>query len=136
VCTNPPAPEGTACNDGNACTTGDVCNGGACAGTAVTDPVETQNLGAAADKTTYTWSAVANATRYDVGRGDLGSFPVGPGGGDEACFDDLVGPNLSDTTIPAPGSGFWYVSRGESDCGIGPFGNRSVGSPRITTTCP
>jgi streptogramin lyase len=33
TCTNPPAPNGTACNDGNTCTTGDACQAGTCAGT-------------------------------------------------------------------------------------------------------
>jgi hypothetical protein len=36
VCSNPPKPNGSACNDGNACTTGDSCQSGTCVGTAVT----------------------------------------------------------------------------------------------------
>ena len=32
TCTNPPKPDGTACNDGNACTQTDVCTAGACTG--------------------------------------------------------------------------------------------------------
>jgi hypothetical protein len=35
VCTNPTAPDGTACNDHNGCTTGDVCHQGACVGTPI-----------------------------------------------------------------------------------------------------
>jgi hypothetical protein len=34
-CSNPPASNGTVCNDGNLCTTGDVCTAGACGGTAI-----------------------------------------------------------------------------------------------------
>ncbi len=34
LCSNPPAPNDTACNDGVACTTNDRCSGGFCAGTA------------------------------------------------------------------------------------------------------
>jgi hypothetical protein len=95
----------------------------------------------AADKATYTWSSVANATRYDVLRGALGSFPVGPGGGDETCFDNLPGPSLIDATTPAPGAGFWYLSRGENTCsGNGTYGTQGVngapGAPRVSTTCP
>jgi hypothetical protein len=30
LCSNPPAPDGTACTDGNACTTGDACLAGVC----------------------------------------------------------------------------------------------------------
>jgi hypothetical protein len=90
----------------------------------------------AADKATYSWSAAASATRYDVVRGSTGAFPVGPGGGDEVCFDNLAVTTLVDSTVPAPGGGFWYLSRGENTCGIGTFGNQSNGSPRTTTSCP
>ena len=34
LCSNPPAPDGTTCNDANACTTGDSCTAGVCGGTA------------------------------------------------------------------------------------------------------
>jgi len=131
------APNGTPCDDGNACTQTDTCQSGVCAGTPIAAPAETQNVSVAADKTTYTWSAAAGATVYDVVRGALGSFPVGPGGGDEVCFDNLASPTLSDASVPAPGTGFWYLSRGENTCGgNGTYGNRSNGSPRVTTTCP
>jgi K319-like protein len=136
ACSNPSAPDGTSCDDGNACTVGDTCGGGACVGTAITIPTETQNVSVDADKATYSWSAVPDSTRYDVLRGDLGSLPVGPAGADESCFDDLSGPTLSDTTSPTPGTGFWYLSRGENTCGIGTYGTQSDGTPRISTTCP
>ena len=99
-------------------------------------PPETQNMAAAADKATYSWSAAAHATQYDVVRGDLSSLPVGPGGGDEVCFDNLASTTLTDPAVPAPGTGRWYLSRGENAEGIGTFGTRSDGTPRFTTTCP
>ena len=136
VCSDPAAGDGIACSDGDPCTIGDACDGGACTGLAISAPAETQNMGAAADKATYSWSAVAYATGYDVVRGDLGSLPVGPGGGDETCFDNLASPTLSDATVPSPDSGFWYLSRGENTCGNGTYGTRHDGSPRTTTTCP
>ena len=128
------------CDDGNACTAGDVCGGGACSGTPVTAPPEATNIVVAADKATYTWSPTAFATRYDVVRGSTTAFPVGPGGGDEVCFNNLGGPSLNDSTPPAAGSGFWYLSRGENSCGSGTYGTQGVngapGAPRVTTTCP
>ena len=127
---------GTPCSDGNPCTVADVCTGGVCAGTVITAPPETQNLSVAADKGTFTWSAVAFATQYDVVRGSTGAFPVGPGGSDEVCFDNLAGPSLDDATVPAPGVGFWYFARGENACGIGTWGMQTNGSTRTTTTCP
>ena len=35
LCTSPPRPNGTPCNDGNACTSADSCQGGFCSGTPV-----------------------------------------------------------------------------------------------------
>jgi hypothetical protein len=130
-----------ACDDGNACTAGDTCGGGTCnAGAPVPAPPETQNVVVAADKTTFGWSVAATATNYDVVRGRLGAFPVGPGGGDETCFDNLAAPLLNDPAIPTLGTGFFYLSRGESICGNGTFGTQGVhgapGAPRVTATCP
>ena len=135
-----PASNGTACDDGNACTANDVCGGGACAGVVITAPPETQNLSVAANKTTYSWSAAAFATQYDVLRGSTAALPVGPGGGDEVCFDNLAGSTLADGTVPAPNAGFWYLARGENTCGNGTFGTQGFhgvpGVPRVTATCP
>lgn len=128
-------PNGTACSDGNACTVGDACGNGVCNSGTSTAPAETASLTVAADKVTFNWSAVASATHYDGVRGSLSSLPVGPGGGDEACFSNLPGPSLVDATIPAGGTGFWYLSRGDNDC-PGSWGQRHNGTPRITTTCP
>ena len=127
---------GTACSDGNACTSGDSCDSGRCSPGSSSTPVETTNVSAASDKATYSWSAVASAIGYDVVRGGLGTLPVGPGGSDEICFDDLAGPTLVDTDVPASGTGYWYLSRGENACGIGTFGQQSNGMSRATTTCP
>jgi hypothetical protein len=125
------------CDDGNGCTAGDVCGGGVCnPGVVIAAPQEVQNVAVAADKATYSWSAVANATQYDVVRGSTGAFPVGPGGGDEVCFGNRAETALTDPAVPAAGTGFWYLSRGENTCGAGTFGTRSNGSPRTTTTCP
>ena len=126
-----------ACDDGDPCTAGDACGGGVCTvGSPITAPPETVDVSAAADKVTYNWPAATFATRYDVVRGGLSALPVGPSGGDEACFADLAGPSVSDATLPAVGSGFWYLSRGENACGIGSYGQQSNGTPRVTTTCP
>ena len=126
-----------ACDDGNPCTAGDVCGGGVCnGGSPIAAPSETDSLSVAADKVTYAWSAVPSATRYDVVRGSIGALPVGPGGGDELCFGDLADPSLVDPALPAADSGFWYLSRGESACGNGTYGQQSGGAPRITATCP
>jgi len=75
-----------------------------------------------------------------VVRGLLSRLPVGPGGGDEVCIDNISGVSLADGTKPAAGAGFWYLVRGESACGQGPFGfaadNGAPTAPEVTTTCP
>ena len=118
----------------------DVCTVACTGGPALGAPPETQNVLVAANKTTYSWSPVASATRYDVVRGSTAAFPVGPGAGDEVCFDNLAGPSLVDATAPSVGAGFWYLSRGENSCANGTYGTRAVngtpGAARVTTTCP
>jgi hypothetical protein len=134
TCSNPNKANGTACNDGNACTSG------SCGGTPITAPAEVQNLTAASNKRTYNWSSAASATQYDVVRGGVNGLPVGPGGGDEACFGGLSGPTVTDNTNPAVNSAFWYLARGGNVCGNGTYGNQgshgAPGAPRVTTTCP
>jgi len=126
------------CDDGNPCTAGDVCAGGACGGTPITAPLEMTSVAVAADKTTFTW--LGSATQYGVVRGGVGALPVGPGGGDEVCFGNLPFPTLNDPAIPAVGSGFFYLSRGENSCGTGTYGfqgfHGAPGAQRVTTTCP
>jgi hypothetical protein len=109
---------------------GDPCDGGG------TIPAETQNLVAAADKFTYSWSQASDATAYAVVRGKLAALPVGSSAGDEACFDSLSVPRLVDTEIPVPGAGSWYLSQSRNACGVGPLGKQSNGTTRVTTICP
>jgi len=135
ACTNPPAPNGTACNDGNPCTAGDVCVNGVCGSTLVATPLETRNMAAAPDKVTYSWSLSSDATTYDGLRGVTG-FPVGSSSGGEVCYPGLTEAQLVDAAHPAPGNGFWYLSRARNPCGPGPWGAQSDGTARITTSCP
>ena len=99
-------------------------------------PPETQDVAIGPDKSTLSWSAALNATRYSVVRGRLDALPVGPGDGDETCFEVPSGTTLVDADDPDPDTGVWYLSRAASACGIGTLGSQSDGTPRITTTCP
>ena len=136
-CSDPLVATGTPCNDDNPCTQGDSCGNEVCnSGTPITVPGEIQNVTAFPDKESYGWSAAANSSRYDVVRGGLASLGVGPGNGDEVCFDDLDALSVSDDTVPAGDEGFWYLARGANACGAGTYGARHDGTPRITTTCP
>ncbi len=132
----PGQPDGAACDDGNNCSINDACASGTCAGTPIFVPGETQNVRVQADKQSYIWDPMPNSPQYDVIRGALGAFPVGPGGDDETCFDDLAAAVISDATLPAPSAGFWYLSRAENACGIGTYGQQTGGIERTSTTCP
>ncbi len=124
------------CDDADPCTT-DACTNSVCTHSALGTPGLASGVAADPDKQTYTWNAAPNATRYDVVRGSLSAFPVGPGGADEVCFADEPGASVVDGVTPTPGgTGFWYLVRGDNDCTAGGYGTESNGSPRNTTTCP
>jgi hypothetical protein len=139
------APDGTACDDGNPCTQTDACSSGACVGSnpvpAPGDVGSTVAVNKTGTDANLAWSAASNSTTSDALRGNLSALPVGPGGGDEFCFGGILGTAVTDTTVPAPGTGFWYLIRGHNTCaGAGTYGNQGVnGSPgalRVSTTCP
>ncbi|HEX4826049.1 MAG TPA: DUF11 domain-containing protein [Candidatus Polarisedimenticolaceae bacterium] len=133
-CEHVPSPDGTPCTDNDPCTAGDTCQAGVC-GTRLTPP-ETQGVSFDADKQNIWWTAVTNATAYDVVRGLVSGLPVGPGGGDETCFGGLAVNGLVDAATPAPATGYWYLSRGTHGSCVGTFGQASGGTERATATCP
>jgi hypothetical protein len=138
-------PNGSACDDNNACTQTDTCSGGACVGSnpvaAPGDVGSTVTVSRTGTDANLSWSVAANATTSDVLRGNLSALPVGPGGGDEVCFNGIAGSSTTDPAVPASGTGYWYLIRGENACNPpGTYGTQGVnGSPgvaRSSTTCP
>ena len=123
------------CDDGNDCTEDDTCTGGACTGTSTT-LAETTGLVSRADKARIDWSQTPFADDYDVVRGDLKSFPIGSGGVDEVCFNNLSSTSVTDNTQPTVGNGFWYLARAQNSCGTATWGTTRTGRPRISTICP
>jgi hypothetical protein len=77
------------------------------------------------------WDALTGAATYDVVRGDLAALAIAGGGsvnlGTVSCVEndapDLV---ASDPATPAPGTGFFYLTRG----GAGSYGTGSAGGER------
>ena len=130
--------EGEICDDGDPCTSIDICLAGPerCEGfEPLGSPGEVNGLGFD-DKTTFSWGSDAAAFTYDAVRGNVSALPVGPGGGDEICFDGISGTSTTDATLPGSGASFWYLVRGENTCApAGTYGNATSG-PRSTTTCP
>ena len=130
--------EGETCDDGDPCTQVDIClaDPGGCVGLKpLGSPAEVTGLGFD-DKTTFSWGSDATAFTYDAVRGSTSAFPVGPGGAEEVCFNNLASTSTSDATLPGANAGFWYLVRGENTCApAGSWGDATSG-PRSTTTCP
>ncbi len=84
-------------------------------------------------------SAVAGSgsgARYDVMRGMLSQLPPGPGSGETCLANHAPARTLTDASVPALGTGFYYLVRTSNPCGIGTFGASSSGVPRNTGVCP
>jgi hypothetical protein len=79
----------------------------------------------AAGTTQIDWNPLAGATSYDLVRGDLtflgqtlGNY-IEATGACVASETSLTG--ATDTDLPAPGKGFWYLGRGRSCSSIGSY---------------
>ena len=144
ACTNPVKPDGTVCDDANACTSNDACGAGVCAGIPVLPPGDVGDgvrLDQAGGVTTIIWDAASSSTSSSVLRGLVSQLPVGPGGGDEVCLADATGQTSAmDSDVPPPSDPFWYLVKGDSSCGSGPYGfeeqNGVPTVPRASVTCP
>jgi hypothetical protein len=146
VCSNPNAPDGTPCIDGNDCTSDDVCASGACAGTPVLGPPEVGNnvqVSRAGSDAILVWSPSTGANSSSVSRGRLDALPVGSSPGTETCLASRVAvptASATDIDVPAPGSGFWYLVRGENACGAGSYGHQGQNGvptvPEVSAACP
>jgi len=138
------APDGTPCSDGNICTTADACSAGSCGGTPVPPTAEVDDavrIDKASGVALLSWNPAPGATVSDIVRGSTSSLPVGSDSVQESCLASrLTGTRLVITADPAAGSGFWYLVRGVSACGIGPYGYQAENGvptvPRVTTACP
>jgi YD repeat-containing protein len=108
--------------------------------TAFAVSAEIAAFGFVTDKVTLAWtSAIPGSgpgTIHDVVRGDLGSWPVGSGGGETCLAPGVATTTATDATTPAFGQGFWYLVRGRNVCGAGTYGTRSGGAQRVTAACP
>ena len=74
---------------------------------------------------TIAWTPVAGASSYDLVRGALGALHDSRGNFSAAtgtCLAaNIAGTSAPDATVPAPGDGFWYLSRGSSCGGDGTY---------------
>jgi hypothetical protein len=117
VCSNPAAPDGTACNDGDVSTCGDACTGAVCAGHAVAEPAEiggSLELEQTPSGSTITWDD--DPGPYGVYRGANG--PAGtPWSYNHTCLQSgIVSPPVTDDDDPPPGVFFYYLITRFDEC--------------------
>jgi hypothetical protein len=125
-------------DDGLACTV-DACqeSSGTCTHTGfapgeVTGPVLTGGA-----VTTLSWTPAVGASRYDVASGTLFDLRSGGGVDTAGCLaNDVAGATLEDTRGTAPGVGYYYIVRGQSECGTGTYGYDSDLEERLPPSCP
>ena len=82
-----------------------------------------------------TWDSqgadTGTGTRYDVLRGAISDLPTDSGIDGAACLArDLAAPGASDPSIPAPGSGAYYLVRARNACG-----SSGWGASRTNSSC-
>jgi len=120
---------------------GDACDCAPADGGALNAPPEAGALSVGADKMTLTWPPLASqagsGTVYDVVTGDLGALRAAGTISGASCLGTAgTVPSRIDPTVPAPGSGLYYVVQGRNTCGAGGFGAASNGTPRTHASCP
>ena len=119
---------------------GDVCDC-APADPAVTGPAEVSGLSVSAPVSGtahVVWTAVQGADDYGITRGSVSTLTGGDYG---SCLaQGITGTSYDDVAVPAPGTGFAYLSQARSNvCGWGSLGNKSTGQPRVNNNpaaCP
>ena len=92
------------------------------------------------DRETLIWESAAPGagvgTLHDVLRGSLSEFPVGSGGSGTCISSGIAGSTTTDSTMPALGTGRWYLVRGRNGCGVGTYGSTTAGTTRQSGVCP
>ncbi len=91
------------------------------------------------DKIELHWTSDAahsgSSTNYDVVRGRLDELPVGSGSS-ETCIEPGSPDTAShDVSMPAVGTGFYYVVRGRNGCATGGYGSATSGAERTSSSC-
>jgi hypothetical protein len=103
-------------------------------------PPEVGNLAFGSDKATLSWSSAlpggGSSTVHDGIAGALTSLPVSGDAGVACVGPGTAGTSVSDSSVPPPGQGRWYLVRGRNSCGAGTFGAATGGAERLSNVCP
>ncbi len=80
--------------------------------------------------------SAGSGTVYDVARGLLSGLPVSGTASATGLACGLAATTVTDPTLPAADTGFYYLVRARNACGPGSWGEDSAGTPRSTAACP
>jgi hypothetical protein len=137
---NCPLAANTNQTDGDSDTYGDACDCRPADPSLATVPAEVLDLALGGVLgVQLSWTDVGQLAIYDVASGALGDLrSSGTVAGAVCTGDDVAGTTWDDTLgDPAPGAGFYYLIRGQNDCGSGSYGVSYDASERVPTIdCP
>jgi extracellular elastinolytic metalloproteinase len=88
------------------------------------------------DADTLSWAVQGGAVTYRVARGDFSSDPSANTFDNATCQGEQGGTTFDDTTLPAPGQGFYYVVAWTDDCFGSDYGAGSDSTLRTVVDCP
>ena len=135
-CSNPVAPNGTACTDGNVCTQADTCQNGTCSGLPVPPPTEVNSSVAVAESglmATISWSDGPGPFAVYRGlRAGTGAWAY-----NQTCRNSGVPGPVTDGGMPGVGNTYYYLVSRKTVCGESIIGRDSGGTiDPNTSPCP
>jgi hypothetical protein len=104
-------------------------------------PGEAKELRFAGDKATLSWGSLSHpagaGTLYDVISGSLADLRSSGSVAAASCLGlSSTTPERFDVTVPAAGTGLYYLVQARNTCGSGGFGTASNLTPRLHDSCP
>lgn len=107
---------------------------------AVSIPSEVTGIEATDSAVTFIWDSSipesGSATVHDILRGDLSQLPVGLGASETCLLNGTSLATATDSSLPLPANGYWYLIRGRNVCGNGSYGITSNSDVRASNSCP
>jgi len=138
ACDNCPASPNATQFDSDGDGAGDACDCLATNPGAFAIPGEVADVEFDGDSHSLFWDPAGPGAGSDTTHSIVrGSFGGGPGGGGQMCLSGRQpGAYAIDLAAPAPGSGYWYLIRGDNVCGPGTYGYATSGAERLSAACP
>jgi hypothetical protein len=128
-----------AATHGNGAWERDLYDPGLCIGPGEATDLILSHVGGMGGSTTLNWSAPSDPGTAPVSYDTISSLVAGDFDLDLSvtCIEsDATDTSSVDTSVPGPDEVIYYLIRAESDCGLGPVGDDTLGNPRSAKECP